>query len=76
MGHLIGRIPDTDADQFYLSLQFRIAFNAFVKLVYSGSLPLTMRSVHAENFHNHHLSADLGDFERPLTGQAKVIQDV
>ena len=50
--YLEGGVAGTDADDFDGAFQFRVAFNLAENAVYSRSLPLAMRSVHAENLDN------------------------
>ena len=54
-----GRISGADTDDFDASFQFGRIFDAFVNLVDSGSLPLTVRSVHTENLDDDDLGLDI-----------------
>ena len=61
--HFKSRVAYADSDYFHLSLEFGVVFNVAKDFVYSGSLPLTVWSVHAENFNNDHLGLDLRNFK-------------
>lgn len=67
------RIADADADQLDFSLELGIFFQLAKHLVDSGSLPLTVRSVHAENLDDDHLGFDIWDRENGLLIQAEVL---
>ena len=57
------RVTDADSDHFHFALECGVVFNAAENIVYSGSLPLTVRSVHAEYFNNNHLGFYLRNFK-------------
>ena len=69
----VGRIADANADDLDLALEFGIRFDLFVNLVDSGSLPLAMRSVHAEDFNDHDIRGDIRDGEGALPLEPKII---
>ena len=59
-----GRIADPDPDDFDAAFELGIGLDPVVDLIYSGSLPLTVRSVHTENFDDHNIGIDLRDGKR------------
>ena len=69
------RIADTDADEFDLALIPGIAFDFSVDLVDSGSLPLTVGSVHAEHFDDHDGGIDIryGEILLPLDPEVGLV---
>lgn len=56
---LKSRVADADTDDFDPSPILGIAFDISVDLIDSGSLPLTVRSVHAENLYDDDRSVNL-----------------
>ncbi|MEN8780378.1 MAG: hypothetical protein ABF292_04645, partial [Desulfobacterales bacterium] len=62
-----------DADQLDFSLELGIFFQLAKHLVDSGSLPLTVRSVHAENLDDDHLGLDIRDRKNGLLIQSEVL---
>ena len=53
------RVADTDTDELDLAPIPGTVFDFSIDLVDSGSLPLTVGSVHAENFDNHDGGLDI-----------------
>ena len=66
--HLKSGISGTNADDFYLSTPFIIRLDFAVNIVDDGSLPLTVRSIHAEDFDDNHFCFNILDCKCFLTG--------